>query len=342
MLIRTLTLALAATMAIATIGCGTDSTPLPLATYVSRSSSNPDATPQLFTLDVSTKKSTAVSIPIPADAVYISSNSTATAVTYCYDGDNGYDIFYMGMDGKEIELTTGADACESVFSPDGKTIAYVSGVSESAFGIYTMNIDGSNQTALYLPAADTADAFFPEFSPDGKSLVFYVAVNDGPSKQGRRHGNARTASWPQLQGRHSKTQARGSARSQATPTQDGWYTMALTDTAPTFVYETTEWWGPAVFSGDGTKLLFTQYDGTEDNIFSVNLDGTGITQLTTSTTTYSFSPVAYGKSILFDQWDSTNSSWDIYVMDETGANQSLVNSTVSTYETLLDSYWSND
>jgi Tol biopolymer transport system component len=342
MLIRTLTLTLAAAMAIATTGCGTDSTTPALATYIARSSSTPDTAPQLFTLNVATKKSTEVSIPIPENAVYVSSNVTATAVTYCYDGDSGYDIFLMGMNGQEQELTTGADACESVFSPDGKTIAYVSGASGDAFGIYTMNVDGSNQTAFYLPAADTADAFYPEFSPDGKSLVFYVSVDGGPSRQVHPQGNGRSLGWPQIQNRHSKTQARGSARPQTTPTQSGWYTMALTDTAPTFVYAPNGWWGPAVFSGDNTKILFTQYDGTQNNIFSVDLDGSNVTELTTSTTTYSFSPVAFGNSILFNQWDSTNSSWDIYIMDETGANQALVSSTASTYETLIDSYWSND
>jgi Tol biopolymer transport system component len=118
--------------------------------------------------------------------------------------------------------------------------------------------------------------------------------------------------------------------------------MALTDTTPTLVYAPNDWWGPAVYSTDGTKLLFTDYDGTDWNIFSVNLDGTGVTELTTETTTESLAPVPYNGAILFNRWNSTNSSYDIYVMDPTGANQLLVNSTASTYEFLTDSYWSNE
>jgi hypothetical protein len=54
----------AAGLVLALTGCGSDSTPSPIVTYVARAS-NSNATPQLFTLNESTKKSTAVSIPIP-------------------------------------------------------------------------------------------------------------------------------------------------------------------------------------------------------------------------------------------------------------------------------------
>ena len=56
-------------------------------------------------------------------------------------------------------------------SPDGKTIAFAS-YQSGDLQTYTMNVDGSNQKALFAPEAGTAEQFYPEFSPDGKSLVF--------------------------------------------------------------------------------------------------------------------------------------------------------------------------
>ena len=40
-----------------------------------------------------------------------------------------------------------------------------------------MNVDGSNQKALFAPEAGTAEQFYPEFSPDGKSLVFFIETS---------------------------------------------------------------------------------------------------------------------------------------------------------------------
>jgi Tol biopolymer transport system component len=115
--------------------------------------------------------------------------------------------------------------------------------------------------------------------------------------------------------------------------------MALTGTTPTLAYAVTNWWGPAVYSTDGKKLLTSHYDGTQWNVFSVNLDGTGLTPLTTETSTYSLSAVANKGLILFSRHNAANSSYDIYLMDQTGANQTLVSSTASTTEYLIDSYW---
>lgn len=330
---KKLVITLAAALIIATTGCGDSKSPI--LTYVARS--NSDNTPHLFTLNEATKTPTEVSISIPTDAYYVASNSDATAVTYCRNGSSGYDIFVLGTDGVEHQLTTAADACESVFSPDGKTIAYVS-YQNSGYLVYTMNVDGSNQQPVYSTDSSTW-LFYPEFSADGKSLVFYVETSGPYAAQHR--SSAKRSPWL-MQARHVKTPVHANTASGIT--SSGWYTMALTDSAPTLVYATTEWWGPAVFSGDGNKLLFTQYDGTTDNIFSVNLDGSGLTPLTTSTdsNTYNFSPVPYKNLIVFNQNNQTGSSWDIYVMNQDGTNPQLLHSTADTSETLLDSYWSGD
>jgi Tol biopolymer transport system component len=143
---KKLAVTLAAAMIIALTGCGTDSTS-PLLTYVARASSDSNA-PHLFILNATTQQSTAVAIPIPASAFHVASNSDATKVVYTRNDSTGRDTFLMAKDGMEKQLTTGLDAWAPAFSPDGKTIAFYNYLSTSS-AIVTMNLDGSNQTALY-------------------------------------------------------------------------------------------------------------------------------------------------------------------------------------------------
>ena len=330
---------LAAVITIALTGCGTDSTPSQLA-YVARSSSDSWA-PHAFVLNPTTQKATAVAIPIPTNAGFVSIDSTATKVVYGRSDDAGIDIYLMGTDGKEVQLTTDGNSQNPVFSPDGKTVAY----TNQWYGfeqIATVNTDGTNQKVLYASGSSYYQ-FFPAFSPDGKSLTFYIELAGANSAS--QHGLASGQASHQTQVRNTfrNNVTRHLTGSQASGlSQNGWYVMALTDTAPTLVYSPSDWWGPASFSADGKKLLFTDYDGTEWNVSSVNLDGSGVTELTSSTDLPDLAPVAYKGVITFNRINNTNSSWDIYVMDQTGGSPTLVHSTASTDENLVDTYWEED
>lgn len=326
---KKLAITLAAALMLVATGCGNSTNPI--VTYVARA--NSDSVPHLYTLIEGTGQSTAVNIPIPSTAYYVSSSSDATAVTYCRGGETTFDIFLMGTDGVEKQLTTNADACESVFSPDAKTIAYISCQTGDCLP-YTMNVDGTNQKALYTPAAGTLEMFYPEFSADGKSVVFYGENATGFAAR-QQHPIGQAPSWFA----DRKFPARSRAGFGSPASSSGWYVMGLSDAAPTQTYATTDWPGPAVFSGDGKKLLLTMFDGAQYNVYSVNLDGTGLAELTTSTDTESISPVPYKDLILFNRHNTTTSSWDIYAMDQSGGNQTLVHTTADTWETLIDSYW---
>jgi Tol biopolymer transport system component len=291
--------------------------------------------------------------------MYVSANSDGTAVTYCRPNtvtptvtpmvSASIDIYLMGTDGKEKQLTTNADACESTFSPDGKTIAYVSYPPGSQFSqIFTMNVDGSNQKPLYTNTilAYSHYQFMPEFSPDGKSLVFIIEMAELMGVERTHQQNAAHAShWLQERNRHTINAVRRIALPQdVVPYQSGWYTMGVTAATPNFVYMPNSVWGPAVFSSDSTKLFFTDYDIDlgEANIFSISLDGSGLAELTTSSDEADFSPVAYKGIILFNRYNSVTSSADIYAMDENGVNQIPIHSTPDVWEGLNDTYWEND
>jgi len=330
-LIKKLAITLAAAALLIATGCGDSKTPL--LTYVARA--NSDSVPHLYTLNEATGQSTAVAIPIPDSAYFVAANSDATKVTYCrsVDTTETYEIFVMGTDGVEKQLTTNTDSCESVFSPDGRTIAFIS-LQTGDFVTYTMNSDGSNQKAFYLPDAGTFEQYYPQFSGDGKSLVFYGWTETASSDARHQHRGVQVPHWSD-----HKVNPRAKVKSSVV-SEDGWYVMHLTDSAPTLAYATDDWWGPAVFTGDGKKLLLTMSGDSEfANVFSVSVDGTGLTQLTTNTDADSFSPVPHKNLIIFNRGNSENSSWDIYSMDQNGGNQALVHSTADTSETLLDAYW---
>ena len=333
---KKLAVTLAALMVIASTGCGTDSNAVPQAlTYVAHGSDN---LPHLFTLNTTTKTSTAVAISIPTGSWFVAPNPDVTAVAYERNDVNGNHIFFMGKDSVEKQLTTDSNAFAPTFSPDGKTIAYNDQPANSNYEIFTMSLDGTNQKALYAPPVGTLNQYDPRFSPDGKSVVFYIQLACGAAAS-RHFDDAQATSRTHMRSGYQKNIAGVCSGPQGTPSQSGWYSMALTDTTPTLVYATNNWWGPPAYSVDGKKLFITDYDGIQWNIFSVNVDGTAVAQITTNTDVGSFSAVPYQNGVLFNREGNGNSTWDIYTMGSTGANQVLVNSTPSTYESLVDAYW---
>ena len=152
-----LAVALAMAIVIPLTGCGSSSSKSAVVTYVARPNSGGSYPPQLYALDVTAKTSSAVSIPVPATAAYVSANSDATEAVYNRSVGMDEYIFLMGTDGTEKQLTATAGDYDyqSSFSPDGKTIVYVSEPSASNEMIVTMNTDGTNQKTIYTSPGST-------------------------------------------------------------------------------------------------------------------------------------------------------------------------------------------
>src|SRR6266403_1647802 len=146
---------------------------------------------------------------------------------------------------------------------------HVASNSDATKVVYTRN--DSTASGVY--------SYYPQFSPDGKSVSFFLYVSGCNCAPQHRQGATEEASRLHAQNSYPAAAVRASVGAQvATPTT-GWYTMALTATTPTLAYATTNLRGPAVYSGDGKKLLMTYYDGSHYNISSINLDGTGLAPL---------------------------------------------------------------
>ncbi|HLX12048.1 MAG TPA: biopolymer transporter Tol, partial [Bacteroidota bacterium] len=84
-----------------------------------------------------------------------------------------YDI----KNDEEKRLTTGARSNAPAVSPDGKTIAYVSG-GDGTLNIFCMNADGTGMRRL-TNYANGEQVYNPKWSPDGKTIVFDYSIKDG-------------------------------------------------------------------------------------------------------------------------------------------------------------------
>jgi TolB protein len=182
---------------------------------------------------------------------------TPTGDRILFDGgtntsDHLFSISAAGGSMRQLLFGSAFDS-DPAISPDGTRIAFDrgGGPNTHASGIFLMNVDGSHVTRITTPPAAAAggDAF-PSFSPDGTRLAFVrYGLSDG------------------TEGAIYIVGVDGKGLRQVTPT--------------TFLDAARPHWSP-----DGSKLLF----GTPgafvvstlagSNVYVVNVDGSGLTELT--------------------------------------------------------------
>lgn len=231
---------------------------------------------------------------------------TASALA-SYPGSNGriafahdpgpmpqYDIFNVNPDGSDpVQLTTdpGTDT-RPAYSADGERIVYShrpEGASE--FDIWVMNHDGSGQTPLTSGPATDDDA---QFSPDGGRIVFERTTGAGIQI--------------------FAMDADGSNVTQLTFGGPG----NNQSTDPTF-------------SPDGSRIFFSRRPSAMNisDIWVMNPDGTGQTQLTTATSgTGDVSPSVSpnGQLIAVDHFTAPPPVEDVFVMNADGSGPRQVTS----------------
>jgi len=180
------------------------------------------------------------------------------------------------------------------FSPDGKRVAYVGGLTIYA-DIWVANADGSGQYRLTnnQPKHDRA----PSWSPDGSRIVFVSADWD---KNNNRFKPETAEIWV--------VSADGSSRTQLTNDNYG-------DLSPH--------WSP-----DGSKIVFSSNRGGNYDIWVMNADGSGMTRLTTSSAgDYAPAWSADGSKIAFVSYRDGNEK-RLYVMNADGSDQHKVSDTL--------------
>ncbi len=96
----------------------------------------------------------------------------------------GWDVFVCDLaTGASRPLTMGGHACRPRFSPDGRTIAYVSHEADGKGDVWLMEPDGSGQRRLTV--RDATSDYSPAWSPDGRSIVFASSADTMYAREGR-------------------------------------------------------------------------------------------------------------------------------------------------------------
>jgi Tol biopolymer transport system component len=231
-----------------------------------------------------------------------SPDGTKIAFSWLNPAAGNRDIYVMNADGTGVtQLTT--DPLSDVnpsWSPDGTKLVFTSNRADDGNGnhlneIWTMNADGSNQTQL----THSVRADFGDWSPDG-SRIAYIG-NDGNTPAVRvvnADGTNDTAvvassfigtgiSWAPDGSRiaYSKDAPQTSIY---TIRPDGTGDFQLTRLPPMAGFLTGGDTDPS-WSPDGTRIAFSRdlLSGGSSyvpaNVWTINPDGTGETQVTTST-----------------------------------------------------------
>jgi len=199
-----------------------------------------------------------------------------------------YDVYTVNRDGSELRRLTdtpGYDA-EAAVSPDGKKIVFTS-VRNGDLDIYTMDIDGKNVRQLTdTPGYDGG----PFFSPDGKWIIFRSHLPKSKEEMEHYQELLKARKVAPVRFELQIMRPDGSDRRQVT-------NLGVASWAP-------------YMHPDGKRIIFCSNYGSDVkegehrmpdfNLFLVNLDGTGLEQITFNPTFDGFPMFSNdGKKLVF-------------------------------------------
>ena len=245
----------------------------------------------------------------------------------CYT--NGGDIWKMDPDGsnRQLVINAGTNDIEPAWSPDGSKIAFTSDRSPTGNGgIWVVNADGTGLTVL-TPEPGLSNAK-PAWSPDGSKIAFasnrnglitsiYIMNADGSNVVRLTNQFPASDAGPEWSPDGSKivfATNQGSCSCMAIVNADGTGRVHIgSGQFPS--------WSP-----DGTKIIFAL--PVARHIYTMNTDGTGLTQLTFGSTIEqypSFSPD--GRKIVFAR--NTSGQGGLWTMNADGSGQVIFSGTTS-------------
>lgn len=206
--------------------------------------------------------------------VYASTHAADTACPPRPDPSRGYvwgldpfDLYTANPDGSDRRRLTsyGVYTAEATLSPDGKTLVFTS-LKDGDLELYTMNVDGTNVRRLTNTPGYDGGAFF---SPDGRQIVYRAWHPTGDSLQTYRNLLAQRLVRPNRMELFVMN-ADGSGQRQIT-------NLGGANFAP-------------FFAPGGRRIIFSSNyknprgPGARNfELFIVNLDGSGLEQVTSHT-----------------------------------------------------------
>ncbi|MFL5962931.1 MAG: hypothetical protein ACJ757_08590 [Gaiellaceae bacterium] len=209
---------------------------------------------------------------------------TADGEALAFRGDNGFDSFIalLRPSDRAPKLVANAFGRSPTWAPDGAQLAYVSRDGE----LRIIDRDGGELRVLAARAAD------PAWSPDGTRIAYVedgqVVVVDAAGG-GRRMltSDLRTHASPNWSPDGGRLVFVSSGAGQAPVVEvvnaDGGGRAVLRSVRSTNAFESPGFVDPT-WSPDGTKIAFLQRQEESDatDIYTMNTDGTGVTNVTTS------------------------------------------------------------
>lgn len=211
-------------------------------------------------------------------------------------------IWVVDADGENLEnLTNDAQRFHEFpsWSPDGSQIAYHSYVSGGEGDIFVMNADGSRKTNV---TNTPTGEYWPDWSPNGTTIAFHIlesgipsyisTINvDGTGQAVLFQDDAIHFGNPSWSPDGSKIAFRSNLESSVSweicvADADGSNPKCLTDLRNNQVEHRFPTWSP-----DGNQLAFdSNRDGDSYNIYVINADGSGLTNITDDNSNSSFFP----------------------------------------------------
>ena len=217
-----------------------------------------------------------------------------------FPGGNGIgsDIFIIDVNGNNLRRLTEKRIDQSKFpawSPDGTKIAFVSNRSGN-WDIYVMAVDGKNPKNL---TWDLLDEDRPSWSPDGKKIVFgafqilpggnrresdiFVIDTNGDNRINLTQNPRAINSYPSWSPDGRKIAYVASPKPGLWFAPFNIHVMDANGTNPVRLTAERRWASERrpCWSADGRKIAFSsrEPDGSKD-IYSINSDGSGLTNLT--------------------------------------------------------------
>lgn len=289
-----------------------------------------------------------MTLPVPATQVPVSPTAKSDLGGHiAFQVESGGPIYYGKTDGSDLKVV--GYGLDPALSPSGNEIAYTVWDAGQGWGLWVMNVDGSNAHRI----RDDQRAQGPQWSPDGSKITYYhYSQVEIPTRRGMRlddrwgvrvanvadgsyidikddtRSQAPTFTPDGLQIIYRGLQSLMLVGSQATGPADN-SKVPVEMRQPVQIASTDPRYSSVSVSPDGKQIAYQFLMNDHYDIGVMNIDGSGQHLLTepqgySTVVSNSVSPVwsPDGKYIAFatDREKDADGSYRIYVMNADGSN----------------------